>query len=201
MTGLAIHDQTFDGPVTGRRWKIYRPFVEDDWRVTSSLTLNLGLAWDMTTPITEAHGRLANYVPATGQLLIAGQNGVSASAGVKMDWTALEPRIGAAWKVCGSDKTVLRAGFAIYPRFGLEPGRAGPMAESALPRRIRCIRHLQAAHFRPPTALPCSDRTPSGHQPFQRLPGHPAPPTADTLPARSIRSPPTSSSAECSNTT
>ena len=46
MTGGAIHDQTYDGAVTGRRWKIYRPFVEDDWRVTSSLTLNLGVAWD-----------------------------------------------------------------------------------------------------------------------------------------------------------
>jgi hypothetical protein len=53
-------------PVTGRRWKIYRPFVEDDWRVTPSLTLNLGLAWDMTTPITEEHNRMANYIPAPG---------------------------------------------------------------------------------------------------------------------------------------
>src|SRR5580698_308493 len=51
LTGLAEHDQTFDGPVTGRRWTIWRPFVEDNWRVTPSLTLNLGLAWDMTTPI------------------------------------------------------------------------------------------------------------------------------------------------------
>jgi hypothetical protein len=114
ITGLAIHDQTFNGPVSGRRWKIYRPFIEDDWRVTSALVLNLGLAWDMTTPITEAHGRMANYVPATGQLLIANQNGVSASAGVKMDWTALEPRIGGTWKVMGSEKTVLRAGYGIF---------------------------------------------------------------------------------------
>ncbi len=104
ITGLAIHDQTFDGAVTGRRWKIYRPFVEDNWRVTPALTLNLGVAWDMTTPITEADGRMANYIPATGQLLIANQNGVSASAGVKMDWTALEPRVGATWKVFGSER-------------------------------------------------------------------------------------------------
>jgi hypothetical protein len=114
LTGLAIHDQTFDGSVTGRRWNIFRPFVEDDWRVTPSLTLNLGLAWDMTTPVTEAHGRLANYVPATGTILVANQNGVSASAGVNMDWTALEPRLGGTWKVLGSDKTVLRAGYALY---------------------------------------------------------------------------------------
>ncbi len=125
LTGLAEHDQTFDGPVTGRRWTIWRPFVEDNWRVTPSLTLNLGLAWDMTTPITEAHGRLANYVPATGQLLIANQNGVSGSAGVNMDWTALEPRIGGAWKVLGSDKTVLRAGYALFHDSAWSQGAQG----------------------------------------------------------------------------
>src|SRR5271170_2207556 len=125
LTGGAIHDQTYDGPVTGRRWKIYRPFVEDDWRVTPSLTLNLGLAWDLTTPTTEEHGRLANYVPATYRLLVAGQNGVSDSAGVQMDKTALEPRIGAAWKVFGSDKMVLRAGYAFYHDSAWSQGAQG----------------------------------------------------------------------------
>jgi hypothetical protein len=125
IPGLAIHDQTFDGSVTGRRWKIYRPFIEDDWRITSSLTLNLGLAWDLTTPTTEQHNRLANYIPATGQLLVAGQNGVSDSAGVEMDKTALEPRIGAAWKVLGSEKTVLRAGYAMYHDSAWSQGAQG----------------------------------------------------------------------------
>ncbi|MGH9455112.1 MAG: hypothetical protein ACRD2O_14205, partial [Terriglobia bacterium] len=125
ITGLAIHDQTFNGPVTGRRWKIYRPFVQDDWRITKDLTLNLGIAWDMTTPITEAAGRLANYVPATGQLLVANQDGVSASAGVQMNWTAFEPRLGAAWKVLGSDKTVVRAGFSIYHDSAWSQGSQG----------------------------------------------------------------------------
>jgi hypothetical protein len=125
ITGLAIHDQTFNGPVTGRRWKIYRPFIEDDWRVTPALTLNLGVAYDMTTPISESDGRLANYVPATGKLLIANENGVSASAGVNMDWTAVEPRIGATWKVMGSDKTVLRGGFAHYHDSAWSQGAQG----------------------------------------------------------------------------
>jgi hypothetical protein len=125
IPGLAIHDQTYDGPVTGRRWQIYRPFVEDNWRATPSLTLNLGLAYDMTTPTTEEHGRLANYVPTTGALLVAGQNGVSNSAGVQMDWTALEPRIGAAWKVRGSEKTVLRAGYAMYHDSAWSQGAQG----------------------------------------------------------------------------
>ncbi len=115
LTGLAIHDQTYNGAVTGRRWKIYRPFVEDVWRPLPSLTLNLGIAYDMTTPITEIHNRMADYIPSPtgGQLLIAGQNGVSRSAGIKMFWGAYEPRVGLDWKVLGSDKTVIRLGFGI----------------------------------------------------------------------------------------
>ena len=125
ITGGAIHDQTYNGAVTGRRWKIYRPFIADDWRIVPSLTLNLSLAWDMTTPITEAHGRMADYIASTGKLLIANQNGVGASAGINMDWTALEPRIGAAWKVFGSDKTVLRAGYSLYHDSAWSQGAQG----------------------------------------------------------------------------
>jgi Carboxypeptidase regulatory-like domain len=125
IPGFAIHDQTYVGVATSRRWQIYRPFIEDDWRATPSLTLNLGLAYDMTTPTTEAQGRLANYIPATGQLLVANQNGVSASAGVQMDWTALEPRVGATWKVFGSEKTVLRGGFALYHDSAWSQGAQG----------------------------------------------------------------------------
>ena len=126
-TGGAIHDQTYDGAVTGRRWKMYRPFIADDWRITSSLTLNLSLAYAMTTPITEEHGKMADYVPSPsgGSLLIANQSGVGASAGINMDWTTLEPRIGAAWKVFGSDKTVLRGGYSLYHDSAWSQGAQG----------------------------------------------------------------------------
>ena len=93
LPSLAIHDQTFNGNITGRRWKLFRPFVEDNWRVTRDLTLNLGLAWALVTPVTEAANRQADFNPANGQFLIAGKNAGSA-AGIQMDKTALEPRIG-----------------------------------------------------------------------------------------------------------
>src|ERR1019366_9278021 len=125
ILGLAEHDQPFHGPVTGRRWKIYRPFFQDDWRATKDLTLNLGLAWDMTTPISEIHDRMADYIPSTNQLLIAGQNGVSSAAGIKMNWKAFEPRIGLAWKVLGSDKTVVRAGYGIFHDSAWSQGSQG----------------------------------------------------------------------------
>ena len=132
LLGLAsqrIHDQNFNGDITGRRWKLFRPFVQDDWRVTPNLTLNLGLAWALATPISEAQGRMADFIPTdTSYQWLIPHPGctpelqasagcapyIGDGAGIKMDFTALEPRLGGAWKVMGSDKTVLRAGYAIY---------------------------------------------------------------------------------------
>ncbi|MGA8028722.1 MAG: carboxypeptidase-like regulatory domain-containing protein [Bryobacteraceae bacterium] len=127
LTGLvsgAIHDQEFDGSSTGRRWKLFRPFIQDDWKVSKSLTLNLGLAWAMVTPITEIGNRQSDFDPATGQFLVAGQN-ADPTAGIHMDWTALEPRIGVAWKPFSSSNTVLRGGYAIYHDSSWNQGAQG----------------------------------------------------------------------------
>jgi len=113
-TFIGLHDQEFGGTVTGRRWKLNRPFVEDNWRVGKNLTLNLGLAWALMTPQTEVGNRMSDFDPATGQFLIPGVNGIGASAGIKMDWTAWEPRLGAAWKPFGRGNTVVRGGYAIF---------------------------------------------------------------------------------------
>lgn len=120
LPGGAIHDQTFQGATTGRRWKMFRPFVQDDWRVTPDLTLNLGLAWALVTPITEAHNRQSNFdfnsdcTPHPGcNYLIPGVNS-DGRVGLEFDKTALEPRIGLAWKVLGRQNTVFRAGYAIF---------------------------------------------------------------------------------------
>jgi Carboxypeptidase regulatory-like domain len=124
LSSLAIHDQEFDGTNTGRRWKLYRPFVQDDWRVTKSLTLNLGLAWAMVTPVTEIGNRQSDFNPATGEFLIPGQN-AGASAGIKMDWTALEPRVGLAWKPFGRSNTVIRGGYAMFHDSSWNQGAQG----------------------------------------------------------------------------
>jgi hypothetical protein len=124
LPSLAIHDQTFQGNVTGRRWKTYRPFVQDDWRITSNLTLNLGLAWNLTTPISEVDNRQADFDPATAQFLVSGQN-AGKWAGIQFDKTALEPRIGLAWKPFNNDKTAVRAGYAIYHDSSWSQGAQG----------------------------------------------------------------------------
>ncbi|HEV3307934.1 MAG TPA: carboxypeptidase-like regulatory domain-containing protein [Candidatus Sulfotelmatobacter sp.] len=130
--GGAIHDQTFLGATTGRRWKMFRPYVQDDWRVSSNLTLNLGIAWSLTTPITEAEGRQANFNFTTGQYLVTGPlrgcTGCVASSGavgIQFDKTAFEPRIGIAWKPMGSDKTAIRLGYAIFHDSAWSQGAQG----------------------------------------------------------------------------
>ena len=132
--GGGIHDQTFFGATTGRRWKLYRPFVEDNWRVTSDLTLNLGLAWALVTPITEAQNRQANFDFDSGKFFVAGSADFGscsicvrsdARAGIEMDKTAFEPRIGISWKPFGSQKMAIRGGYAIFHDSSWNQGAQG----------------------------------------------------------------------------
>jgi len=68
----------------------FPPYVQDDWRVTKDLTLNIGarvVLWPRQS--TESANRLANLVPSAcppQQNVSRWANGVSSSAGVQMDW-------------------------------------------------------------------------------------------------------------------
>jgi hypothetical protein len=72
------------------------PFVylQDDWRATSYLTVNFGLRYDIFTPYTEQDNHLVNVNLATSQILVAGQNGVSRTAGIATDYSNVAPRAG-----------------------------------------------------------------------------------------------------------
>ena len=101
-------------------------FGQDTWRVTPRLTLNLGLRYEIYTPITS---RLAagqgNYDPNTDNLLVAGVGDVGLSAGVKTDWNNLAPRVGFAYRIGSKDRTVIRGGVGISyftARFGFTGG-------------------------------------------------------------------------------
>jgi len=95
----------------GNRQQTYGGFVQDDYKITRKLTLNLGLSYDYSTPIKEAHNQQANFDFATGQLVAAGQNGASAGL-VTTDKADFAPRIGLAWNPIKN--TVIRAGYGRF---------------------------------------------------------------------------------------
>ena len=86
-------------------------FVQDDWRATDWLTLNLGVRYDIFTPFTEEDGEISNLDIDTLQFLIPGQNGAGDTAGVETDYGNLAPRIGFAATV--RDGTVVRGGYGL----------------------------------------------------------------------------------------
>jgi hypothetical protein len=86
-------------------------FAQDDWRATSWLTVNLGLRYDIFTPFTEEANQMSNFDPATGKIIVAGQPGVSASAGVKTDYTDVAPRAGFAATL--PHQVVFRGGYGL----------------------------------------------------------------------------------------
>lgn len=86
-------------------------YIQDDWRVSSRLTLNVGLRYEFDTPPSEVHDDWTNFDVITGKLLIAGFN-TDSTTGVTADTNNFAPRFGFAYQVRSG--TVLRGGFGIF---------------------------------------------------------------------------------------
>jgi hypothetical protein len=100
----------FAGTV-GQRNSAFGVFFQDDWRVTSRLTVNVGIRWQLFTPIYEVHDRMTNFGQYSGQIMLAGQNGNSRALYNQYNGIAnFLPRLGAAYSI--DDKTVVRAAFS-----------------------------------------------------------------------------------------
>jgi hypothetical protein len=109
--------------ITPPDYRTYEPsfFVQDSWKVSPKLTVLYGVRYDVFTPFTEAHNRIANFdflqalnlTPATvtGALKIANVNGVDGHAGISTDYSNVAPRLGFAYSA--SAQTVIRGGFGI----------------------------------------------------------------------------------------
>ncbi len=109
-----------EGSVKGRRQKEYRGYIDDTWRVNPDLTLNLGFAYALITPQSEAADRFSNFDFYTGQFFIGG------NIGVKTDYSNVQPRLGFSWSPGGSTKMVLRGGYGIFHDYSAQGGAQGP---------------------------------------------------------------------------
>jgi hypothetical protein len=89
-------------------------FVQDDWKVNTDLTMNLGLRYDIFTAPTERFDREANFVPATRTIQMAGGNAPGGRDLSNTDKNNFGPRIGFAYSGLKADKTlVLRGGYGV----------------------------------------------------------------------------------------
>jgi hypothetical protein len=93
-------------------------YFQDQWTVTPTLTLNLGLRYELYFPYVETQDHMANMVidpgsPYFGQLVLAGRNGQSRSL-LAMDKNNWAPRVGFAWRVPGVKGMVVRSSYGIF---------------------------------------------------------------------------------------
>ncbi|MBM3736013.1 MAG: TonB-dependent receptor [Acidobacteria bacterium] len=86
-------------------------FFQDDWRVSPSLQLSLGVRYEFTPPPVDPEDRMYAFVPATGRLQQVGTGGVP-RAGIGTDRNNLAPRAGFAWSP--AQRWTIRGGYGIF---------------------------------------------------------------------------------------
>ena len=114
MTMISINDYTVRQDINSAGL-----YIQDDYKITPKLVLNLGLRWEFDGPYTEANNQLASFNPTEinrttgtpGEVDFAGRDGAPRhfSPNIYHDFL---PRVGFAYNV--SPKTVIRAGYGIY---------------------------------------------------------------------------------------
>jgi len=88
-------------------------FVQDDWKVTPKLSVNLGLRYDFITPALEAQNHQLNFNPAGSGSVIQAKDGSLEDRGlVKPDRNNFAPRVGFVYKI--DDRMLVRGGYGIF---------------------------------------------------------------------------------------
>jgi|SRR5579875_427314 len=104
--------------LTGRfRHRYFGAFINDGWRMTPKLTVNLGIRYDLQTPMWERNNNLSNFdidpnSPQYGTLVPARAGGFLERSFSKLDTNNFAPRVGIAYQL--NSKTVIRGAFGIF---------------------------------------------------------------------------------------
>ena len=105
-------------------------FVQDDWKASPTLTLNLGLRYDIFTAPTERFDQQSNFDPATRTIVVAGESAPGGRDLAETDYNNFGPRVGFAWSGLKEDRTmVIRGGYGVVYTTdvsGLQPLTANP---------------------------------------------------------------------------
>ncbi|MGH9446121.1 MAG: carboxypeptidase regulatory-like domain-containing protein, partial [Terriglobia bacterium] len=107
--GLGISGGTW-----GQRSWVYAPYIQDDWRATNKLTIDMGLRWEYNQPWYEAFNRQANFGLFSGTEYLAGKGGCPYSdcrALYNEDYHDFEPRFGFAYTL--GKNNVIRGAYTI----------------------------------------------------------------------------------------
>ncbi len=116
---------------TNLRQHVHALYVQDDWRASSKLSLNLGVRYEYATPQWERDNLWSNFNPATNTLVRATSGSLFNRTGINPDHKDFGPRLGLAYSI--DPKTSFRAGYGISYAFFNRPGSAeeginGPLA-------------------------------------------------------------------------
>ena len=91
------------------RQKVFGAYAQDDWKIRSNLTLNLGMRYEIASVPTEKYDRLTNLAPFT-----AAQPRLGSPYFENPTLRDFSPRVGFSWDPFKDGKTALRGGFGIY---------------------------------------------------------------------------------------
>ena len=108
--------------VINLRQFVHSLYFQDDYRVSSKLTLNVGLRWEFASPLYERDNNYSNFDPTTNTMIKATNGSLFQRGLVHPDYKDYGPRLGLAYSI--DPKTVIRGGYGISYTFFNRPGSA-----------------------------------------------------------------------------